>query len=100
MPKNSFFRYRISNLPIAHKLGLTTLLLSVNACVLLAASYFGMNLLAATRAYVGGESLWSKAQKQAQFRLYRYAVYGQASDYREFLIHLRVPLGDRIARTE
>ena len=33
-----------------------------------------MGLLAAGRAYVAGESLWSKGQKEAVFHLYRYAL--------------------------
>lgn len=100
MPKNKFFQRRLANLPIAQKLGLLTLLFAINVCILLAAAYFGMDLLAATRAYVGGESLWSKAQKKAQFHLFRYAAYGQAGDYRQFLAYLQVPLGDRMARLE
>ena len=43
------------------------------AFVLVAMAIFFMHVLSAARAYVGGESLWSKAQKQAVQHLERYA---------------------------
>ena len=42
--------------------------------LLLVLSGISMDILSATRAYVGGESLWSKAQKDAVFYLNRYAT--------------------------
>ncbi|HYL55224.1 MAG TPA: hypothetical protein VEU73_06575 [Gemmatimonadales bacterium] len=38
-----------------------------------AITYFGFETLSAVRAYVGGEGLWSKAQKDATYRLVRHA---------------------------
>ena len=32
-----------------------------------------LKIVSASRAYVGGESLWSKAQKEAVYSLFRYA---------------------------
>lgn len=61
---------------------------------------FAMNTLSAVRAFVGGESLWSKAQKNAVFSLQRYAVTHDENDYHEFLNYLSIPDGDRLARTE
>jgi signal transduction histidine kinase len=55
---------------------------------------------AAIRAYVGGEGLWSKGEKDAAYALASYAVTGSPSDYEQFLESLSVPLGDRIARLE
>ena len=57
-----------------------------------------LNLMSALRAYVGGESLWSKAQKDAISSISRYAARGDDSDYQQFLRDLRVPEGDRLAR--
>ena len=59
-----------------------------------------LNLMSALRAYVGGESLWSKAQKDALSAINLYAENGNESDYQQFLLHLRVPEGDHLARAE
>jgi diguanylate cyclase (GGDEF)-like protein/PAS domain S-box-containing protein len=59
-----------------------------------------MDILSATRAYVGGESLWSKAQKDAVFYLNRYATTRSETDYDRYLDVIKVPLGDRRAREE
>jgi diguanylate cyclase (GGDEF)-like protein len=57
-----------------------------------------VGVLSAVRAYVGGESLWTKGQKDAIYRLSLYAQTGNEADYRLFETALSVPLGDRAAR--
>ncbi len=57
-----------------------------------------VDVLSAVRAYVGGESLWSKAQKDAWFYSTRYGETHAEDDYRKFRAALTVPLGDRRAR--
>lgn len=59
-----------------------------------------MSILAATRAYSEGESLWSKAQKQGVFHLIRYAETSDPEHYEQFRLLIAVPLGDRKAREE
>jgi len=59
-----------------------------------------IDVLSAVRAYVTGESLYSKGQKDAQIYLLDYAQYHKEDDYRRFQQALAVPLGDRIAREE
>lgn len=66
--------------------------------LMLAMAVVAMEILSATRAYVGGEGLWSKAQKDAVASLTRYARTRDAADYRRFREALAVPLGDRVAR--
>lgn len=61
---------------------------------------FAMRTLSAVRAFVGGESLWSKGQKDSAFHLQRFAVTKNVEDYKSFLVHLRVPEGDHKARLE
>jgi signal transduction histidine kinase len=61
---------------------------------------FAMGKLSAVRAFVGGESLWSKAQKNAVFSLQRYGTTHDEFDYRQFEEFLAVPLGDHDARIE
>src|SRR3954454_795763 len=57
-------------------------------------------ILSAGRAFVEGESLWSKAQKQSLVHLMRYAHTHAESDYQQFRAALAVPLGDQKARLE
>ena len=66
--------------------------------VLLAAE--SLAILSAGRAYVEGESLWSKAQKESVMHLLRYAHTRSEQDYQAFLSALAVPLGDSQARVE
>ncbi|HEY0820623.1 MAG TPA: ATP-binding protein [Rhizobacter sp.] len=57
-----------------------------------------IELLSAARAYVGGESLWSKGQKDAVYHLERYIATRDPAEHRAFETALKVPLGDRRAR--
>ena len=61
---------------------------------------FALSTLSSLRAYVGGEGLWSKAQKDAVFHLYKYGVTGTESDYDLFEQFMQVPIGDAKARRE
>jgi PAS domain S-box-containing protein len=69
------------------------------ACLLFVAN-IGMSVLSATRAYVGGEGLWSKGQKDALIALMRYADTGDERDYARYRAAIAVPLGDHRAREE
>ncbi|MGE0637343.1 MAG: ATP-binding protein [Bacteroidia bacterium] len=62
--------------------------------------FFAVNTLSSVRAFVGGEGLWSKAQKDAIFSLRMYARVENDDYYNEYLKYLKVPLGDRKARLE
>lgn len=64
----------------------------------LATLYSMVYLLSATRAYVGGEGLWSKAQKDAAIYLMKYANSRNEKDYDEFTTFIAVILGDKKAR--
>jgi len=68
--------------------------------VLLCATMFGLELMSSVRSYVGGESLWSKGQKQAYISLVNYLLTGSEKDYEDFLGAIAVPLGDNKARLE
>lgn len=57
-----------------------------------------LSILSASRAYVAAESLWSKAQKEAVYSLYRYAQTGLGSDFDAYREAIAVPVGDRRAR--
>jgi diguanylate cyclase (GGDEF)-like protein len=68
-------------------------------CLLILAN-FSFGVLSSVRAYVGGESRWSKAQKDAVFHLQKYAATHAPDDLRRFHENITVPLGDHAARIE
>lgn len=76
--------------------GIMALLVTTELFTLL----FAMDALSASRAFVGGEGLWSKAQKNAVHNLEKYAISRDEKFYQEFLENLKIPLGDRQARME
>jgi signal transduction histidine kinase len=99
--ENGFFLYRwFRDVSIARKLyftvGTMALLIGLELFVLL----FSLNTLSSLRAYVAGEGLWSKAQKDAAFHLYKYGVSRTERDYQQFLQFMRVPIGDAKTRRE
>lgn len=59
-----------------------------------------MDALTAIRAYVGGEGLWAKAQKDAVRTLEHYAISHDEADYQSYLRLIQVPRGDSRARIE
>lgn len=67
---------------------------------LLAFTYYSFGLMSAARAYVGGEGLWSKSQKDSVLALSRYLAEQKPQDFQLFQDALRVSLGDRAARLE
>ena len=74
--------------------------LITTAILLVGLGYFSMELLSAVRAYVGGEGLYSKNQKDAVLYLNQYVISRKEIDYQNFLGAIAVPLGDRSARIE
>ena len=53
---------------------------------LLVIANIGMDVLTSMRAYVGGEGLWSKAQKDAVHYLLRYGKSRSEDDYERYLL--------------
>src|ERR1700722_1766147 len=68
-------------------------------CLMILAN-FSFGLLSSIRAYVGGESLWSKAQKNAVFHLQIYATSHAPDELRQFRSEIAVLMGDHEARIE
>lgn len=60
----------------------------------LAALTFSINTLSAVRAYVAGEGLWSKAQKDAMYQLLKYGRSHNEADYVKFQEYMQVSCGD------
>jgi len=59
-----------------------------------------VNVLGSLRAYVGGESLWSKARSEAVQHLRDFALTQNPADYAAFEAALALPKGDQQAREE
>ena len=70
------------------------------AVVLLQAAIAGFSLevLSSVRAYVAGESVWSRSQKNAVYFLNLYLDSGDEALFEQYRASLAVPLGDQFAR--
>jgi len=82
----------------ARKLVLINLLPFATVIVLTIVLFLTIKMLSGVRAYVAGEGLYSKYQKDAVFYLQRYIEGRDESDYRRYLRDIRVPVGDALAR--
>jgi hypothetical protein len=96
----SVVRKLFLDLPVSKKLVIILWPFLVIVIGLLGLSYVTIENLSGARAYVGGERLWSKAQKQAVYDLLRYSISHSDGDYQNYRQALLVPLGDRQARLE
>ncbi len=90
----------LANISITTKLYsvIAIFLLTTIGIIFLAKS--GMDNLSAIRAYVAGEGLWAKAQKDAVYSLKKYASTNDEEDFQKFREFLKVPLGDKKSRLE
>jgi two-component system, cell cycle sensor histidine kinase and response regulator CckA len=67
---------------------------------LLAIIFAAVQIQSGVRAYVGGEGLYSKGQKDAVFHLLRYADTRNEAEYEAYQAAIAVPRGDKTARLE
>lgn len=92
----SWFR----NVSIKTKLYFTVGIMAGLIAVELVALAFSIHTLSSVRAYVNGEALWSKGQKDAMYQLATYARTHNEDNYIKFKDYLSVPLGDHNALLE
>ncbi len=97
--KRSIFRW-FKDVSIAKKLYFTVGIMALLIAIELLALFFSINTLSSVRAYVGGEGLWSKAQKDALYQLLEYARTRNEASYAKFEGFMKVSLGDHKARIE
>jgi signal transduction histidine kinase len=95
----SIFRW-FRDISIAKKLYFTVGIMALLIAVEVAVLFFSINTLSSVRAYVGGEGLWSKAQKDALYQLLKYARTHEEADYTKFVGFMRVNQGDHKTRME
>lgn len=93
-------RDSLRNLPITFKLALIVLIQVGVSAALLGIALLCLDISNGVRAYVGGEGLYSKGQKDAVYYLTRYANTGAPDDYRKYKDSVAIPLGDQKARVE
>jgi len=91
--KRPFFRW-FRDISIAKKLYFTVGIMALLIAIELVVLFFSINTLSSVRAYVSGEGLWSKAQKDGLYQLFKYAHTHDEADYTKFRTFMRVNLGD------
>src|SRR5580704_12658312 len=96
---SSIFRW-FRDISIAKKLYFTVGIMALLIAIELFVLFFSINTLSSVRAYVGGEGLWSKAQKDALYQLLKYARTHNEADYAKFEGFMKVNQGDHKARME
>ncbi|MDH4419270.1 MAG: EAL domain-containing protein [Acidovorax sp.] len=66
--------------------------------LLAACATASLQVLSGVRAFVAGESLWTKGQKDAIYHLHQYAISGSPQAFEGFARAMDIPLGDRAGR--
>jgi two-component system, cell cycle sensor histidine kinase and response regulator CckA len=90
----------LQRLPVAKRLlMIVVVFVGIVVCV------FGLGVLRAeilsgVRAYVGGEGLWSKAEKRGVLSLAEYGESRKEADFQQYLHEIAVPIGDKQARLQ
>ena len=94
-PKPSISRLKL----LFKKTSFTLLLIVVIAsAIMIVLNFYTIRILSAARAYINGESQYSKGQKDASAHLINYIYLGNEDDYNAFEKDISVPVGDHIAR--
>ena len=100
MADSQILRRFASLIPGSKRLLLIVWPFLVIVVLLVGIALLSVDILSAGRAFVGGEGLWSKAQKDAVYHLTRYTQSKSEENYLKFQQAIAVPLGDREARLE
>jgi signal transduction histidine kinase len=74
------------------------LIVFVSCALLICINYFTIKTLSANRAYINGESHYSKGQKDASRHLITYLYTKDQNQWKLYLEELKVPQGDGLAR--
>jgi len=90
----------IKNMPLGKKMAITILVPILFLTILALTALAVIEAMSVIRAYVGGEGLYSKYQKDAVIYLLKYADTYNEQDYKSFLKSIQVPLEARKARLE
>ncbi len=83
---------------ITRKFVCLNFLLFILAVALTVLTMFAITIISGVRAYVAGEGLYAKYQKDSVFYLRRYVQTAHEPDYQKFSDAIQVPIGDGNAR--
>ena len=97
---SEYQRNMFSSLSTARKMSIIVGIFVVIVVCVFALGALRSELLSGVRAYVGGEGLWSKAEKRAVLSLTKYAETHDELDFQQYLAEIAVPIGDKRARIE
>jgi len=98
--KGCFFGRIFMNMSVSKKFAAVIVVFILLLIVLAITSIATTQVLYGFKAYVNGEGLYSKAQKDAIYYLLSYAASHNEDEYERFLEFIKVPLADRRARLE
>lgn len=73
-------------------------IVALASAAIIVVNYYSIRILSGARAYINGESQYSKGQKDASAALTSYIYLGKDADYKAFLDNINVNRGDRAAR--
>ena len=74
------------------------LVMGIASAAIIVVNYYSIKILSGTRAYINGESEYSKGQKDASTYLTNYIYFENERDYVAFERAISIPKGDQIAR--
>ncbi|MEQ6120901.1 PAS domain S-box protein [Reichenbachiella sp. MALMAid0571] len=78
--------------------GISLTIIIVISGLLIIANYYTIRTTSAIRAYINGESYYSKGNKDASKDLILFVVSEDDAHYQSFLDNIKIPIGDSIAR--
>jgi len=74
------------------------LIIAIASAGMIVMNYYTIKILSASRAYINGESQYSKGQKDASAHLINFIYLENTADYDSFKQDISIPIGDRMAR--
>jgi signal transduction histidine kinase len=90
----SFIKYHFEDKHLSRLI----LLISISAALIIAINYYTIKIMSSIRAYINGESQYSKGEKDASQNLILYIVTEEDKYYESFIQNLKIPQGDSVAR--
>jgi signal transduction histidine kinase len=73
-------------------------IIAISSIIIIGLNFYSIRILSSIRAYVNGESEYSKAQKDATRYLIDFIQTSDLKSYQSFKEELSVPIGDSLAR--
>lgn len=98
--KNTAFKKWFRNISITRKLFFTVGIMTLFFTIVIIVFAIILNTLSSVRAYVSGDALWAKAEKNAIYQLHKYGHLKDEASYEKFVEYMKVPIGDKNARLE